>query len=123
MSSQNHNLRCAFHLVKKERQALPIFHQKESKQVAAARHRKYCCEELERKSQTRLGKIIIPPPFNYTYHTKNSCIVFHSLIIVQWPHLWNMKIFDALQMKTAGCFKPRLRSEIEREPSVLFSSQ
>lgn len=54
-------------------------------------------------------QIIIPLSFNYNYHTKNGCIVLHSFIVVQQPHLWNMKIFDALQMKTAGYLKPGLK--------------
>lgn len=64
--------------------ALPILHQKGNKQqVSAVRPGKYCFEKMERRSQTCLGKIIIPLPFNYNYYTKNSCIVFHSFIIVQ----------------------------------------
>ena len=87
-----------------------FFNQKENKQqVSATRHSKYCFEKMEERSQTCLGKIIIPLPFNYNYHAKNSCIVLHSFIIVKETHLWNMKIFNALQMNTAGCLKPGLK--------------
>lgn len=109
MSSQNRNFRCTIHLVLEECR-VTFLHQKENKhQVSAARHRKYCFENMKRRSQARLGKVIIPLAFNHNYHTKNSCIVLHSFIVAQQPHLWNMKTFDALQMKAAGCLKPGLK--------------
>lgn len=110
MSGQNHNFRYTIHFVLEECQELPILHQKENKQqVSATRYSKYCFEKMEGRSQTCLGKIIIPLPFNYNYHAKNSCIVLRSFIIVKEPYLWNMKIFNALQMNTAGCLKPGLK--------------
>lgn len=110
LSGQNHNFRHAIPFVLEECQELPILHQKENKQqVSATTHIKHCFEKMEGRSQTCLGKIIIPLPFNYNYRAKNSCIVLHSFIIVKKPHLWNMKIFNDLRMNTVRHLKPGLK--------------
>lgn len=84
----------------------PFFHQKENKlQVSAARHRKHCFEEMKGRAQTCRGRILLPVPFNYNYHTKNSCIILRSQSVcsiapfVEYENIWCLANEDSWMLK------------------------
>lgn len=84
--AKNHNFRCAIHLVWEECQCYLFFTKRKiSNKALQPNIESSCFEKMERRPQACLGKVIIPLPFNYNYHTKNSCIVLHSFIVVQLP--------------------------------------